>query len=522
MNALDYTIVAGYLLGMLYLGYYFRRNADATDFFLGNKSFGWFAAGLSVMATNLSAIAFIGVPAFVGARADGGLFWVSGEIHAPITMLVLMTVVVPPLYRSGVISIYSFLESRFGNGVRRLIGFIFLVNRAMASAMIIYGVALLLEEILGIDFWLALGFIGGITLIYSGQGGMRAVVYGDAIQIGLLFVGMLVVGFIAASQWGSAAEWLAAVPAERTVAVLPDRLGINGDGDYGFWPFLIGGLFISVAYYGTDQSEAQRFLSVRDLPTLRRTLLFVGLIRYPFLLIYAVLGLLIGPLLFQNPEYATALTAEPDRMMPIFLNDYVPHGILGLIIVAMIAAAMSSLSSAINSLSAVTVEDYPFLLPKNVDKLRAGRLVSFVWGAVCLAVASIAGDIDDNLVVAMAMIGSVGYGPILAVFLLCVFDRRAHTSGALVGLLAGVVLNLVLAIFFKDELFWIWWNVTGLVTSVAVGWWCSRLLPGVPRPLHTLGRPDWSALRSWEAVVLLGWFVLVLWVSFQWEAWLGG
>ena len=550
MTTPDYLVIAAYLLGMLALGVYFRDNDSESDYFLGKGGFGWFPIGLSVLATQLSAVSFISAPAFVGARAGGGMVWTSTELHAPLTMLVLMVLLIPPLYRSGVISIYAFLERRLGRSSRRLVSSVFLVNRALATGIAIYTVCLVLETTLGIGFWYGLLFIGVITTIYSWQGGMRAVIYGDAAQMIILFVGLFICAYYALDAQGGVGEWRAELDPARLVALDFDAVGIGGDGDFGFWPLLIGGLFISVAYYGTDQSEAQRFLSSRDLPTLRQSLLFVGLVRYPVMALYALTGLIVGPLLLANAEFAEIIRADPDRMIPLFIVNYLPAGVRGILVVAILAAAMSSLSSAINSLSAVTVEGYlkalyragaaagasggepeatadpnpgPATEPVAVatdgrpSLVLLSRVSSLVWGVVILLVASLVGGANETLIVVIAQIGSISFGPILALFVLAILLPRARAGAANLGLLAGIALNLFLWLVVGEQLFWIWWNVTGFALSLAVGYLGSRLYPDTGRAEELDLRPDWAALRSREAVVLYVWFFLMLGASFGWS-----
>ena len=525
MNYLDFGIIAAYLLAMLLLGYYFRDNATGRDYFLGKKGFGWFPVGLSVLATQLSAVSFLSVPAFVGAKADGGMLWVSGELHAPITMLVLMVLLIPPLYRSGVISIYGFLERRLGASTRKIVSALFLVNRALATGIMVYAVCLLLDASMDIPFWWGLFSMGVITIVYSWQGGMRAVVYGDASQMIILLVGILACIYYGIDHLGGVGGWIASVDPQRAVAVDLDAWGIGGDGDYGFWPLLIGGFFISVAYYGTDQSEAQRFLSSSDLPTLRRSLVFVGLIRYPVMCLYGLVGLVVGPLMLGDSTYGGEIAAEADRMMPHFINNYLPNGVIGLIVVAILASAMSSLSSAVNSLSAVTVDAWQRATGEMSQQatVRTSRTSSIVWGLFILAVASGVGRADDTLVEVIAQIGSISFAPVLAVFVLAILVPRATASVANLGLAAGVATNLFLWLVVGDNLFWIWWNVTGFVAAfgvmlmmVALG---STAVENTENRLDL--RPDWTALRSWEALVLLLWFGLMLVVSFSWPAMLG-
>ena len=519
MNYLDYGIIAVYLVSMLLLGHYFRDSSTGRDYFLGTKGFGWFPIGLSVLATQLSAVSFLSVPAFVGAKAGGGMLWVSGELHAPLTMLFLMVVLIPPLYRAKVISIYGFLEERLGPSIRKIVSGIFLVNRALATGIMIYAVCLLLDSTMGIPFWWGLVLMGVITVIYSWEGGMRAVVYGDASQMIILFLGMLACIYFGIDALGGTGQWLTALDPARVVAVDMDAIGIGGDGDYGFWPMLIGGFFISVAYYGTDQSEAQRFLSSADLPTLRQSMLFVGLVRYPVMCLYGIIGLVVGPLMLRDVTYGTEIAGDADRMMPYFINEYLPNGVIGLIVVAILASAMSSLSSAVNSLSAVTIDTLQRAFGKTdaARTVRRSRLASIAWGGVILGVASFVGGANDTLVEVIAQIGSISFAPILAVFLLAILVPGASQTAAIAGLAAGVGLNLFLWLGVGDVLFWIWWNVTGFVAAFGVGALLTYFAPAASPDNYDLDlRPDWKSLRSREAMLLIIWFFLMVYVSFSW------
>ena len=192
MNLLDYAIIIVYSIAFLGLGYIFKNQQNKKDYFLGGRSFGWFPLSLSVMATQLSAISFISAPAFVGMREGGGMKWLSYEFAVPIAMIFLGSYLIPTLYKSGVVSIYEFLEKRFSRSTRLLLSLVFQISRAFATSVMIYAVALILTSVMDIPFWQTVILIGVITVIYSYQGGMKAVVYGDMIQMIILFVGILI------------------------------------------------------------------------------------------------------------------------------------------------------------------------------------------------------------------------------------------------------------------------------------------------------------------------------------------
>ena len=193
MNVIDYIVVAVYLFALLMFGYLLRNQSSEGDYFLGGRSMGWFPLTLSTMATQLSAISFVSAPAFVGLREGGGLKWLTYEFALPLAMILVMFVIAPALYKAGVVSIYDYLERRFGRSTRILISVSFQIVRSFATGIMVYAMGLILEAVIGIPLWQSLIVVGVITLIYSTSGGMKAVVYGDAIQMFLIFGGLLVV-----------------------------------------------------------------------------------------------------------------------------------------------------------------------------------------------------------------------------------------------------------------------------------------------------------------------------------------
>lgn len=192
MNVLDYAIVILYIGGFLYLGYRFKNQADKNDYYLGGRSFGWFPLAMSTAATQLSAVSFISAPAFVGLKEGGGMIWLTYEFAVPLAMIFLMVVLVPTFYKSGIVSVYEFLEKRFGPSTRVLLSIVFQISRAFGTGVMIYTVAIILESVMEIPMWQSIVLIGIVTMIYSYQGGMKAVVYGDMIQMIILFIGIII------------------------------------------------------------------------------------------------------------------------------------------------------------------------------------------------------------------------------------------------------------------------------------------------------------------------------------------
>ena len=195
MDILDYTVIFVYLTGMLVLGFLLRKQSSKQDYFLGGRELGWKPLTLSIMATQLSAVSFISAPAFVGFREGGGLIWLSYELAVPLAMLLLLGTVLPTLYKSGVVSIYAYLENRFSVSTRLCISAVFQFSRAFSTGIMIYALSIILQGTMGITPWQAVLLIGVVTLLYSLQGGMKAVVYGDAVQMVIIILGTLVCAF---------------------------------------------------------------------------------------------------------------------------------------------------------------------------------------------------------------------------------------------------------------------------------------------------------------------------------------
>ncbi|AXR05392.1 sodium:solute symporter family transporter [Salinimonas sediminis] len=471
MATLDYLIIGTYLAGLLLLGGVFRQQTSKQDYFLGGRSLSWPALSLSVMATQLSAVSFISAPAFVGLREGGGLVWLSYELALPAAVAILLWRLLPSLHRAGVVSVYDYLEQRFSRSTRILISFVFQLSRSFATAIMIYAISLILQGTIGMQQWHAIVLIGVITLVYSSMGGMKAVVYGDAAQMLLIIAGAAVCLWIGLEEAGGMDNILAMVDPARLQAVNIDSFGTQG-ADFGLLPMLFGGIVLYASYYGCDQSEAQRSLSSRNIKDMRKMLLSVALLRFPITALYCATGLVIGTLFLNDPALMAQIPDDKaDWMMPVFIVQYLPSGMVGFLVVAIMAAAMSSLSSAINSLAAVSVEDISRLRGRELDNqayLKHARIAGIMWGLITLILSLYAGDIAPTVIEAINKIGSVFYGPVLATFLLGIHSRRVSALAVNIALVCGVLSNILL--WLTDApLFWFWWNLTSFTITTITG-----------------------------------------------------
>ncbi|QJR80316.1 sodium/solute symporter [Alteromonas pelagimontana] len=518
MTWLDYTIIGIYLAGLLLLGVVFRQQKSGNDYFLGGRSLSWPTLTLSVMATQLSAISFISAPAFVGLREGGGLIWLSYELALPIAVAIMLWRLLPTLHNAGVVSVYDYLEKRFSRSTRLLISFVFQLSRSFATAIMIYAISLILQGTMGLTQWHSIMIIGVITLIYSAMGGMKAVVYGDAIQMILILAGAALCLWAGLDAIGGWTEVMANVDPQRLVAANTESAGWSGS-DFGLLPMIFGGIILYASYYGCDQSEAQRSLSSRNLGDLRKMLLAVAFLRFPITLLYCTTGLVIGTLVLQQPELQAQIPAnEPDWMMPVFIIEYLPTGLIGILVVAIMAAAMSSLSSAINSLAAVTVEDLCRLRnakPDNATYMKYARIAGVGWGLLTLLLSLYAGDIAPTVIEAINKIGSVFYGPVLAVFLLGIQFRSVSAKAANTGLTLGVLVNVTLWLS-GSPLFWFWWNLIGFVITMVVALVISRFIPNDVR--HIL--PSVRGISVGTVAMLVVWSGVLVFICLQIPDWL--
>ena len=261
MNLLDWSIVCLYLAGMILFSVYLSRGQkEQADYYVGGRALPWWAVGLSTMATQTSAISFISVPAFVALREGGGLTWLQYEFAVPLAIIFVMICLIPFFRRLRLISVYEYLEMRYGPGTRSLLAGVFLLSRGLATGVAVYASAIVLAVCMGTDLWLMILLIGVVTLIYDAIGGMKAVVYSDVIQMAILACGMVICSGYALAEVGGWDMALAAHDPSR-LKVFDFSTGLGDAGRFPLWGFLIGGFFLYASYYGCDQSQVQRELS---------------------------------------------------------------------------------------------------------------------------------------------------------------------------------------------------------------------------------------------------------------------
>jgi SSS family transporter len=506
MSGADWIIIALYLAAMLGLAARLGHGQSGLeDYYLGGRRLPWWSVGLSTLATQSSAISFLSIPAFVALRPGGGLAWLQYEIAVAPAMIVLALWLVPALRAQKVVTIYEILERRFDRRVRRAVAFAFLLGRGLATGIGVYATALVLEGCLGTSPATNILLVGGITVLYDLMGGMAAVVWSDVVQSFVLFVGLLVCVFVAAGAGDGFTAAFASFPLERRATLA----GID-DPTTPFWAFVVGGWFLYLSYYGCDQSQAQRLLSTADARGAQKALLLNGVARFPLTLTYVLLGVLAAALISAGGPLAEAVDASrPDALVPELVALYLPPGLRGLVFAALLAAAMSSLDSALNALSASTVRDFLDTEDGGDPRaaIRQGRWSTAAWGLAITAFAFRAGDISPTVIEAINKTGSALYGPVLAVFALALWSNRADARGTLAGLFAGLGTNLLFWMAVPG-LHWMWWNAIGFMATSGMALALSRNEPRRRFPLARAAPPADSIMSI--ALPLFVYWIAVL------------
>jgi SSS family solute:Na+ symporter len=498
LGPLDISIVVLYLAAIVGMSYVFaRRQTTGEDYFLAGRSMGGRTLAVSILANQASAVSLVGAPAFVALREGGGLRWLQYELALPLAMLLLIVLVLPALRSVPGSSIYAYAEQRFSRAVRRALAGSFLLSRGLSLGVILYASALVVSTALGWPIVWSILAIGVFAVAYTSLGGLVADIWSDVLQFVLLWGGTFVAGAYVLVHGGR--EVLAAIPLDRADPLVLDATGFRDGTTFAFWPMLIGGLFLYMSYYGCDQSQAQRLLAARSDDDARRALAWNGLLRFPLVLTYCVFGLLLAGLLRVDASFAAQMASRPaDSLVPTFMMTYLPTGLRGLLLAAILAAAMSSIDSALNSLAAVTLEDIAGI-PPDRQSVWLSRGTSLLWGVFAVGSGLVFARSGSGVLEMINQVGSAFYGPVLAVFLLGVLAPRVGANAALVGLVAGLGVNLALG-RLAPGVSWLWWNPAGFTAACAAALALGRVAPRLLPVRWPRG----------ETALLVGAFVLML------------
>ncbi len=480
MNALDLTVIAVYLAGVTLFGMRFKERASTLrGYFLAEKTIPWWAISLSIVAAETSTLTIISVPGLAYERDFRFLQLVIGYLIGRVIITVLL---IPHYFRGDLVTAYQLIERRFGQKLRSLTAGLFLITRAAAEGVRVFAVAIVvgiaLGDLLGgfSDFRrdvAAIAIVSVLTLIYTLKGGMAAVIWTDVVQLAVYVAGTLAGFFTILHLVPGGWHTVHSIASEAGKFRIFD-FSWNFYATYTFWSGVIGGAFLTTASHGTDQLIVQRLLSARTERQSKLALLASGIM----VMFQFSLFLLIGAMLYVFYKLfppAVAFTRS-DTIFPAFIVTRMPHGISGLLISAILAAAMANLSAALNSLSSTTIVDFYLRInPEASDQHRVflSRLATVGWAVVLFALAIVARS-GGKVLEAGLSIASVAYGSLLGVFLLGVLTRKAGEGGAMVGMLCGFLLNLYL--WQSTKVPFTWYVPFGSIATFVIGYGASLFL----------------------------------------------
>jgi SSS family transporter len=513
LHTVDLSLIAIYLVGITLFGLRFRSSKDPNarslrSYFLADQTIPWWAIALSIVSAETSTLTIISIPGVAFAGDFGFLQIVIGYMLGRIVVAALF---LPRYFQGQMLTAYQLIDRRFGRSLHKVTAGLFLLTRAAAEGVRVFAVSIVVGIAIGTGDILSIGIISALTLLYTFEGGMAAVIWTDVVQMAIYIGGTVVaistLGSHIPGGWSQIHRIAGAADKFRIF-----HFALNLTQSYTFWAGVLGGTFLTMASHGTDQLMVQRMLAARNLRESRLALLSSGVVIF----LQFTLFLLIGAGLYVFYGMHPTIFRTNDYIFPTFIVREMPIGIAGLLIAAILAAAMSNLSAALNSLSSTTVVDfYMHWRPQANDRERMmiSRSSTVIWALVLFAVAvySVFAGGKGHVVEVGLSIASVAYGALLGVFLLGTLTRYATQTGAILGMICGFALNVALWQFPGRTLFsgitntkefkpdgtifqnylvrpiiiphiaFTWYVLIGAIVTFAIGSVASILIPSKPR-----------------------------------------
>lgn len=547
MSLIDWLVLASTLILIVgYGSWKTRKNSNLESYLKGNNSENWATIGLSIMATQASAITFLSTP---GQAYESGMGFVQFYFGLPLAMIIVSVFFLPVYYKLKVYTAYQYLEQRFDVRVRSFTAFLFLVSRGLAAGITIYAPSIILSTILGWNLQLTCILIGGLVIVYTVSGGSRAVSLTQKWQMGVIMGGMFLAFYYVIGSFPDGIGFSEGVDIAGSLGKM-EIIDLSPDlgNKYTLLSGLTGGLFLFVSYFGTDQSQVQRYLGGKSLKQSRMGLMFNGLLKIPMQFFILLIGVMVfvsfqfnkPPIVFNtisvemtsvqkesllkienqydaiflskkqilsdlkgdiqsesNTEvkelqvqqdslrsaYKNLLfeidpayeTKDSDYIFLTFILNFLPHGLIGLLLAVIFSAAMSSTAGELNALSATTTIDYykKFWSQSDNEKkdLKVSKLLTVSWGILAIIIALTAG-MFENLIQLVNILGSLFYGTILGVFILALFFKFVGGKAALIGGIIGQLIVLLvhfLQTFNIIELSYLMYNFIGCATVILIG-----------------------------------------------------
>jgi len=482
MPFLDWLVIAAYMVGTVAFGAWISRNqTDVREYFVSGRTVPWWAVTGSIVATETSTVTFISVPGYAFGGDFTFLQLAAGYLIGRIVISVLF---IPAYFRGELLTVYQLLGSRFGGRMKRFASALFLVTRSLSDGFRLFATGLVLAALIsGVPsqsvLIVSVLVMGVATIAYTYLGGMTAVIWTDVVQLVIYLVGAVAAAIVLVHAIpGGWSEVVATASAAGKFRVLDWTWSLTKG--YTFWAGIIGGAFLTTATHGTDQLMVQRYLCSRSANEARVSLLTSGVVVFVQFVLFLTIGTMLYVFYLHAPGELSSITVagrvQTDRVFPLFIVSHLPPGLSGLVVAAIFAAAMSTLSSSLNSSAAAAYGD--FYLPLRggtggTSDLAVSRTLTAVWGVVQIVVALVAISFSKRVVDEVLGIASFTNGVILGIFLLGTLTRvgqRAAFAGALTG--AAVML----AVKLGTAVSWQWYVLIGSVATFAVGAVAGRVL----------------------------------------------
>jgi len=475
LRALDFAIIVVYLIGITAFGAHFRKSQHTLkDYFLGGRTVPWWAIALSIVSAETSILTIIGTP---GIAYNGNLGFLQVVLGYLLARVVISTVLLPHYFKGELYTAYQLIDRRFGSRLRRVTAASFLVIRGLAEGVRVFAISILVGIVLGTGELVSVVLITILTLFYTFEGGMTAVIWTDVIQMGiyvagaLLSFGMLL--HLVPGGWPEVVS-LAAANGDK-FRIFDFTLSLSKT--YTFWAGLVGGMFLTTATHGTDQLMVQRLLAARNERDSRRALFASWLVVFFQFTLFLVIGVMLFAYYRHFPP--SRPFSRSDAIFPTFIADNFPPVIAGLVVAAILAAAMSNLSAALNALASTSVVDFykSHFAPGRSEAhyLRVSRFATLIWGGILVGIAMASAHWQTSVFEMGLSIASVAFGCLLGVFLLGVLTRRANEFGGIVGMIVG--LAVMVYVWQWTSTHWTWYVPIGTATTFSVGYLSSLLRP---------------------------------------------
>ena len=529
MSYQDWIVLIVTLVIIIIYGVYKSRSTKNLDgYFLSNREMPWYIVLLSIMGTQASAITFLSAP---GQAYTDGMRFVQYYFGLPLAMIVICIVFVPVFNKLKVYTAYEFLENRFDLKARTLTSFLFQISRGLSTGISIYAPSLILSSLLGWNIYYTNVIMGGMLIIYTVTGGAKAVAHTQKLQLVIIIIGMAIAGYLVVSYMPENIGFMDALQIggkSEKMNIITTGVTENGfdwKDKYNIWSGVIGGFFLALSYFGTDQSQVGRYLTAKNNRQSKLGLLMNGMVKVPMQFLILMLGVLVfsfyqfnkAPIHFnetqmeraaqtsyknelQQLEVVYAAIAAGDNVQKtkikneyravlikalpgedvndtnfIFLRfviDYLPKGLVGLLIAVIFLAAWGSIAAALNALASCTVVDFHkrFLKRELTEKedYRISKFYTFCWGIFCILVAEFASNLGNSLIETVNILGSLFYGVILGIFMIAFWFKYIKANALFYASIISEI--LVIIIYKADVISFLWLNAIGAILVIVIGY----------------------------------------------------